>query len=256
MLSAKNHKIIAAIRDEERVYPASLTKLMTLYLTFEAIESGKLFPGKILTISARGEEVSNVNKVNTLHLKEGDKITVREAIRAIIVKSFNEAALTLAEEVSGDEWHFVRKMNEAARKLKMTNTSFRNSTGLHEEGQYTTVYDLARLTFAIREKFPGYYRLFALKEFEFNGVKYETHNNVLLDYNGAEGLKTGFTNASGYNLISAAYNKNSQQRIISIVVGCPSAQLRNDFVKSFFDEGFKKIAMSYEGRTALQLSSY
>ncbi len=114
-----------------------------------------------------------LNKINTLKLKQGDKITVKQAIGAVIVKSFNEAAVTLAEGVAGDEWEFARKMNEKARELKMLNTSFRNASGLHEEGQYTTSYDLARLVKAIKQDFPEYYKLFSLKEFTYKNKKYD-----------------------------------------------------------------------------------
>jgi D-alanyl-D-alanine carboxypeptidase len=221
VIDEKNGEILFEKRSDNSVYPASLVKLMTLYLTFEAIEKNHLKPEQVLTISPRGEEISKVNKVNTLNLKEGDKITVREAIQAIIVKSFNEAAVTLGEAISGSEWDFIRKMNEKARELGMINSSFSNASGLHFEGQYTTSYDLARLTMAIKRDFPAYYHLFALKEFRYNGTKYETHNHVLVDYKGAEGLKTGFTNASGFNLISAA--KKDGKRVISILVGCSTS---------------------------------
>jgi len=236
LFDEKTGQVISETRSDKVSYPASLVKLMTLYLTFEAIEKGKLKPDQILHISARGDEISKVNKINRLAIKEGDEITVREAIRAVIVKSFNEAAITLAEAVAGNEWDFVRQMNEKARELGMDNTSFRNASGLHEEGQYTTSYDLARLVISMRKKFPGYYHLFALKDFSYHGTKYETHNHVLVDYKGAEGLKTGFTNAAGFNLVSAA-NKN-EQRIISVLLGCASAEKRDKFTKNLLDEGF------------------
>lgn len=231
--------ILSETRSEKITYPASLTKLMTLYLTFEAIEAKKIKPSQIVEVSGRGEEIANVNRVTTLHLKEGDKISIRDAIRGTIVKSFNETAVTLAESVADNEWNFVRLMNKKARELGMFNTSFRNSTGLHEEGQYTTTYDLARLILALRRDFPGYYPLFSLKEFEFNGVKYETHNHVLLDYAGAEGMKTGFTNAAGFNLISSA--TKSKSRVISILLGCASSQSRDIFTKELLDKSFSDL---------------
>lgn len=240
----KTGNIISENRSDRFAYPASLVKVMTLYLTFEAIEHGKLKPEQILKISQRGEEISKVNKVNRLAVKEGDEITVREAIRAVIVKSFNEAAITLAEAVSGDEWEFVRKMNEKASELGMINTSFRNASGLHEEGQYTTSYDLARLVISMQKKFPGYYHLFAAKEFEYRGIKYETHNHVLVDYKGAEGMKTGFTTAAGFNLISAA--KKGDHRVISILLGCATAARRDDFTKELLNKAFAKLEDKHE----------
>lgn len=233
-------------RAESFSYPASLVKLMTLYLTFEAIEKHKLSPEQILTISEYGQEISHVNKINSLFLKEGDKISTEEAVQGVIVKSFNEAAVALAEAVANNEWEFVQMMNKKALELGMINSSFRNSSGLHEEGQYSTSYDLALLSQAIKRDFPGYYYLFALKEFTFAGAKYQTHNHVLLDYEGSEGLKTGFTKAAGFNLIAAAKKKNS--RVISVLLGCSSHQKRDEFTKSLLDESFAKIAKSQDSK--------
>ncbi len=236
----KGDKVLLQKRADSIVYPASLVKVMTLYLTFEAIENHKISADSVLKVSARGEEISRVNKSNTLRLKEGDKITVRDAIRGVIVKSFNEAAVTLAEGVAGDEWNFVRLMNKKAAELGMVNSSFRNSSGLHEEGQYSTAYDLARLTKAIKHDFPEYYHLFALKEFTYKGTKYETHNHVLKEYEGAEGLKTGFTNASGFNLISAATKDGN--RVISVLLGCETSSRRDVFTKEILNISFAKLA--------------
>lgn len=252
VLAGKNGDVLFEERSEKVVYPASLVKMMTLYLTFEAIENHKLSPEQVLTVSAHGEEISKVNKVNTMFLKEGDKITVREAIQAVIVKSFNEAAVTLGEAISGSEWEFARKMNQKAEKLGMNNTSFRNASGLHEEGQYTTSYDLARLVFAMNRDFPGYYHLFSLKEFTYHGTKYETHNHVLVDYQGAEGMKTGFTNASGFNLISAA--KKNDQRVISVLLGCESYQKRDNFTKTLLDDAFKRLSEDQKTQIEVKLT--
>ncbi|NBV05802.1 MAG: D-alanyl-D-alanine carboxypeptidase [Proteobacteria bacterium] len=239
VIEEKTGAILYEKRSDKFSYPASLVKLMTLYLTFEALENKRLELNQVLTVSDRGEEIAKVNIVNTSRLKAGDKITVEQAIKAVIVKSFNEAAVTLSEAVASSEWEFVRKMNNKAEKLGMFNTSFRNVTGLHEEGQYTNSYDLARLALAIKKDFPQYYHFFALKKFTMNGQKYETHNYVLLDYKGAEGMKTGFTNASGFNLVSAA--KKEEDRIISIVLGCSTAKSRDQLTKNLLDICFKKL---------------
>lgn len=235
----KTGVILSETRPDKSAYPASLVKVMTLYLTFEAIEKGKLSANQSLTVSAYGAEIAAVNKVNSLKLKEGDKITVREAIQAVIVKSFNEAAVTLSEAVAGDEWEFVRLMNQKAEKLGMNDSSFRNASGLHAEGQYTTSYDLARLVMALKRDFPGYYHLFSLKEFSYRGEKYKTHNHVLLNYKGAQGLKTGFTNASGFNLISVAQKKDIY--VVSILTGCSTYQKRDNLTKKLLDDGFLKV---------------
>jgi D-alanyl-D-alanine carboxypeptidase len=232
--------ILSQTRSDEIAYPASLVKLMTIYLTFDALEKHKINASDSLTISERGEEIGSVNKNNSLHLKKGDKITVHEAILAVIVKSFNEAAVTLAEAVSGDEWSFVREMNAQAQKLGMINTSFRNASGLHEEGQYTTSYDLARLAIAIKRDFPEYYHIFSSKKFTYHGTVYETHNHVLVDYKGAEGMKTGFTNASGFNLITSA--KKGDKRIVSVLLGCASYQKRDQLTKDLLNEAFDDLS--------------
>ncbi len=249
----KTGNILSEKRSDALAYPASLVKMMTIYLTFEALENHKITLDKILTVSQRGEEIAKVNSVNTLGLKEGDKITVREAIEAAIVKSFNEAAVTLAEAVAGSEWDFANKMNEKAENLGMINTSFRNASGLHDEGQYTTSYDLARLAKAIKKDFPQHYLFFAMKNFTYHGIKYKTHNHVLLDYKGAEGMKTGFTNASGFNLISAAKKNNT--RIISVLLGCSTYQRRDQLTKKLLDAGFEKLEKNQTERTEIKITN-
>lgn len=235
-----NGEILHSERSRQISYPASLVKLMTAYLTFEALENKQITPNQKITISGRGEEISKVNKINTLHVVEGDQITVRQAIRGTIVKSFNEAAVTLGEAIAGNEWNFARLMNKKAKELGMINTSYRNASGLHAEGQYTTTYDLARLAIALRKDFPQYYHIFSQKEFTFNKRRYKTHNHVLVDYKGAEGMKTGFTNASGFNLVAAA--KKDGSRIISVLLGCESYKKRDDYTKDLLDEAFLEKA--------------
>ena len=235
----KNRSILLQKNANEKIYPASLVKLMTLYLTFEALENKKISLNTSIKISQRAEEISRVNKVNTLHLRQGQTITVREAILAIVVRSFNEAAIGLAEIISNDEWQFVKKMNNKALDLGMYNSSFRNASGLHDFSQYTTALDLARLAISIKKDFPDYYHLFSLKHFKFHREKYKTHNHILDEYRGAEGLKTGFTNASGFNLIASA--KKGNIRIISVLIGCPSSQKRENLTKQLLNEAFKKI---------------
>jgi D-alanyl-D-alanine carboxypeptidase len=235
----KNRSILLQKNANEKIYPASLVKLMTLYLTFEALENKKISLNTSIKISQRAEEISRVNKVNTLHLRQGQTITVREAILAIVVRSFNEAAIGLAEIISNDEWQFVKKMNNKALDLGMYNSSFRNASGLHDFSQYTTALDLARLAISIKKDFPDYYHLFSLKHFKFHREKYKTHNHILDEYRGAEGLKTGFTNASGFNLIASA--KKGNIRVISVLIGCPSSQKRENLTKQLLNEAFKKI---------------
>jgi D-alanyl-D-alanine carboxypeptidase len=248
----KTGNILSQTRSDEAFYPASLVKVMTLYLTFEALKNHKITFNQNLTVSERGAEISRVNKYNTLHLKAGDQLSVSEAIQAVIVKSFNEAAIALAEAVAGNEWNFVIEMNKKALDLGMINTSFRNASGLHEEEQYTTSYDLARLTRAIKEDFPQYYHFFAQKEFKYHGIKYKTHNHLLLEYKGTQGMKTGFTKASGFNLITLA--KRRDKTVISVLLGCSSDKKRDKFTKYLLNEAFRKLQKKQKSQIAVKLS--
>jgi len=247
-----SRKIIFENNSQKLIYPASLVKLMTVYLTFEALQNNKLNLNQEIIFSSRAQEVSRVNKVNTLEVKEGDKISVEKAIQALIVKSYNEASIALAEAIADNEWNFVKKMNMKALELGMINTSFRNASGLHEEGQYSTASDLARLAIHLKKNFPQFYYFFAMKEFIYNSKTIKTHNTILREYDGAEGMKTGYTKASGYNLVSSAKNQN--KRIFSVVTGCSSSKKRDELTKfildlSFFEEPednnfyFKKISL-------------
>ena len=235
-IEEESHKILFENNSQKLIYPASLVKMMTTYLTFEALHKNQLTLHKELTFSSRAQEVSKVNKVNTLGVKEGNKITIEKALQALIVKSYNEASIVLAEAISDNEWSFVRQMNKKALELGMINTSFRNASGLHEEGQYTTASDLARLAIHLKKDFPQFYYFFAIKEFVYNNKIIKTHNRVLTEYEGAEGMKTGYTNASGYNLVSSA--KNNNKRIFSVVTGCQSSRKRDNLSKFLLDLSF------------------
>ena len=231
-----SHQILFENNSQKLIYPASLVKLMTAYLTFEALQKNQLNLHKELTFSSRAQEISRINKVNTLGIKEGDKISVEKALQALIIKSFNEASIVLAEAIADNEWNFARQMNKKALELGMINTSFRNASGLHEEGQYTTASDLARLAIHLKKDFPQFYYFFAMKEFVYNGKIIKTHNRFLIEYDGAEGMKTGYTNVSGYNLVSSA--KNAQKRIFAVVTGCSSSRKRDDLSKFLLDLSF------------------
>lgn len=236
VVEEESHKILFETNSQKLIYPASLVKMMTAYLTFEALEKNQLTLERELTFSARAQEISRINKVNTLGIKEGDKISVLKAIQTLIIKSYNESAIVLAEAVANNEWSFVSKMNKKALELGMINTSFRNASGLHEEGQYTTASDLARLALHLKKDFPQFYNFFSMKEFSYKNRIIKSHNRILNEYEGAEGMKTGYTNASGYNLVSSA--KNNNKRIFSVVTGCASSRYRDDLSKFLLDLSF------------------
>jgi D-alanyl-D-alanine carboxypeptidase len=223
----------------KKIYPASLVKIMTAFLVFEAIEENKISLDQVLTISPRSNFTSYINKVTTLHLKIGDQITVKDALYGMIIMSFNGAAVALAEEIAGSEWKFSHMMNKKAMEIGMYNSNFRNASGLHDKNQYTTAYDLKKLIIAIKNKFPQYYYIFGLKEIEIFDQKYNSHNDVLMTYDGAEGMKTGFTSISGFNLISSAYKQD--HRIFSILLSCESSDIRNKVTKNMLDMAFAKL---------------
>jgi len=237
VFNLQNGNVIFETEADKIIYPASLTKLMTLYLVFEALKENKLHLKDHLFATERAVSISRVNKINTLNLSVGDNISVELAIKGLIVKSFNELAVMFAEKISGDEWQFVRYMNLKAKELEMSSSNFRNSSGLHNQGQFSTSEDLAKLVLALKKDFPEYYHFFALKEFTYKNIKYATHNNILLKYKGVDGMKTGFTKAVGFNLITSAQQKN--KRIISILIGCESIQKRDDLTKQLLDLSFK-----------------
>lgn len=235
-IEEESNKILFETNSQKIIYPASLVKMMTAYLTFEALEKNQLTLEQELTFSARAQEISRINKINTLGIKEGNKISVEKSLQALIIKSYNESAIVLAEAVADNEWDFVKKMNKKALELGMINTSFRNASGLHEEGQYTTASDLARLALHLKKDFPQFYNFFSMKEFSYKNKIFKSHNRILNEYEGAEGMKTGYTNASGYNLVSSA--KNNNKRIFSVVTGCTSSRYRDDLSKFLLDLSF------------------
>ncbi|MBQ3695522.1 MAG: D-alanyl-D-alanine carboxypeptidase [Alphaproteobacteria bacterium] len=215
--------------------PASLTKVMTLYLTFSALDKGWLKMDSKLPIStwAASQEPSN------LDLVAGDTITVREAILALIVKSANDVAVVLAEALAPSEQYFAEMMTQAAAQLGMSQTVFKNASGLYHPEQLTSAQDMAILTLATIKNFPHYYPLFATQSFTYRGREYRTHNHVLTDYKGAEGFKTGYISAVGYNIISTATQRN--RRLVGVVIGDQSVKERDNYVKALLDDGFNKV---------------
>lgn len=235
VLNPNTKKVFFEKRADQLRYPASLTKLMTLYLTFEAIENDKLSMDTKLLVSKRAAAQWKFNA----DLKAGEYVTTEDAVLGIIVKSFNDMAVVLADAVGGNEWNFARMMTNKAQELEMYDTTFRNAAGFTDYQQQTTAYDIAKLAIALKKDFPQYYDLFATKKLIFRGKKYETHNHVLVDYKWAKGMKTGFTRASGYNLVSSA--KKDGEELISIIMHCSSIEGRDDYVISVFDDVFAKL---------------
>jgi len=228
-------KVLHAINPDTRNYPASLTKMMTLYLAFDALKAGRLSMNQKLAVSANAEKA----RPSKLGLKRGTTILAEDAILAIVTKSANDAAIVLAEALAGSEKKFSRQMTHRARQIGMKRTTFRNASGLPNRRQFSTARDMAILARRLMEDFPKRYHLFATKGFEFNGRTFSNHNELLETYPGTDGLKTGYTRASGYNLAASA--KRNNRRVIGVIFGGKSAKRRNRKMHSLLDRGFAKM---------------
>ena len=225
-------QILSQSNADVLTYPASLTKMMTLYLTFEALQKGKITLGQALPVSANAAS----QPPTKLGLYPGETITVSLLIRGMIIKSANDAAMVMGEALGGSVEGFAQKMNAKAQALGMTRTLFRNPNGLPDPNQHTTARDLSRLAAALYRDFPQYYPLFSETRFTFHGRIYLTHNRFVLNYPGADGLKTGYIRASGFNLAASA--SRNGRRVIGVVLGGRSPSLRDAQMWSLFDQGF------------------
>lgn len=216
-------------------YPASLTKLMTLYLTFEALKSGRLRYNTMLHVSAHAASQAPTK----LGLPAGSTIPLYDAMMAVIIKSANDMAVVLAEAQAPSESQFAVKMTQKARSLGMGHTIFRNASGLPDFQQKTTAYDLARLAMALHRDFPEYYPLFSRTSHRYKNIVVGTHNRVLVSYRGADGLKTGYINASGFNLVTSA--ERNGKRLIGVVMGGRTARGRDAHMMSLLDRAFASL---------------
>lgn len=235
VIDADTGQVLHEVNADTRNYPASLTKMMTLYLTFEALEKGKLKIDQKLPVSRRAEGISP----SKLGLKRGQSITVQEVILALVTKSANDAAVVIAEYLGGTEAKFAKIMTTKARAIGMGNTTFRNASGLPNRRQLSTARDMARLSQALLEDFPAYYSLFSTQQFSYGGRKHKNHNKLLVSYEGTDGIKTGYTRASGFNL--AASVKRNNRRLIAVVFGGKSSRSRNSHIVKLLDRGFRQI---------------
>jgi D-alanyl-D-alanine carboxypeptidase len=228
--------ILSEANADELNHPASLTKMMTLYLAFEAMQKGRLHWDQRLPVSAWASE-----KMPTkLGLRPGDTVSVRDCVLGMIVLSANDAATVMGETLGGTEQGFARIMTAKARELGMTSTVFKNAAGLPDEEQVTTARDLVKLAMALYEKFPEQYHYFSTREFEFRGRTIHGHNHLMYRYPGMDGLKTGFTDASGFNLASSA--ARGDRRLFGVVMGGTSGGARDQQMADLLDEGFARGA--------------
>lgn len=226
-------EVLQAANSNTSTYPASLTKMMTLYLLFEAMQDGRVKPTDTITFSkyAAGRAATNLN------VRGGDRISVETAILALVVRSANDAATAVAEHLGGTEAGFAKLMTNKAQMLGMTRTTFRNAHGLPDSKQRTTARDMATLSIALIRDFPQYYGYFKRTSFKYRGVTYSGHNKLLKSFKGYDGIKTGYIRASGFNLASSAVRDG--RRLVVVVLGGTSPSVRDRKVADLLTKGFK-----------------
>ena len=242
-------EVLRSRNADTRNYPASLTKIMTLYMTFQALDEGRLKMSTPLKVSKRaaGQPPSK------LGLKRGETITVKQAILALVTKSANDVATVMAEAIGGTEWEFAQAMTRTARSLGMKNTTFRNASGLPNRRQLSTARDMGKLAIALIRNFPQHYHFFSAESFRFRGKRYGNHNNLLGTYRGVDGVKTGYIRASGFNLVASA--ERGGRRVIAVVFGGKTAKRRDRHMANLLDKGFVRIAARDKERGGVRVAS-
>jgi D-alanyl-D-alanine carboxypeptidase len=235
LLDADTGQVLSEQNADILTYPASLTKMMTLYLTFEALNQRRARIDQLFTVSAEAASRSP----SKLGLMPGEAISVRDLILGLITRSANDAASVIAENLAGSEANFARYMTWKARQLGMQHSWYQNASGLPDPSQRTTARDVARLALALYHDFPREYRYFSTQEFFFRGDQIHTHNHLLEWYPGADGIKTGFVNASGFNIATSAVRNG--RRLIGVIMGGRSAHSRDVQMASLLDQGFAAL---------------
>ncbi len=236
VIDADSNAVLQADNPDARNYPASLTKMMTLYLTFEALDRRRLTLDQDITVSQHAANQAP----SKLGLSPGETIKVEDAILAVVTKSANDIAVTLAEALGGSEAAFAVLMTQKAHALGMSRTNFHNASGLPDELQRSTPRDMATLGLALVKDWPQYYRYFSRTSFNYNGNSIANHNHLMSRYQGMDGIKTGFINKSGFNLVASAVRNG--HRLVGVVFGGASARTRDNYMASLLDAAFRRIA--------------
>lgn len=232
VVNATDGTVHHAVNADTRNFPASLTKMMTLYLLFDAVDKGTYTMETRIPITARAAR----QPASRLGLKAGNSISVEQAIRALVIKSANDVASAVSEALGGSERKFALLMTAEARKIGMTRTTFRNASGLPHRGQMSTARDMTVLARTLLTKFPHHYHYFSERSFKYGGRTYRTHNNVLKQYTGADGFKTGYIRASGFNLVSSATRNG--HRLIGVIFGGNTPKGRDRHMMKLLDRAF------------------
>lgn len=235
VIEASTGYVISEKNPDKKLFPASLTKMMTLYLAFEAMAEGRLNKNEYIPVSKRAA----AQEPSSLGLKPGDAIRVENVILGIATKSANDCAVALAEAIGGSEDRFARAMTAKARALGMNSTRFVNASGLHNPAQFTSARDMAALSRALIRDYPAYYHYFSTNAFTYEGRTYLNHNRLMSTYPGMDGLKTGYVYASGFNLAASAVQDGT--RLIGVVFGGKTARSRNQAMARLLDDSFARI---------------
>jgi len=241
VVDIESGEVLHAANADETRYPASLTKMMTLYMLFEQLERGELRLDSPLQVSSYAAS----RQASKLYVKAGSTLPVETAIQALVIRSANDVAVVVAEALGGSEANFGRMMTDKARQLGMPRTTFRNPHGLPDAGQTTTARDMATLSIRLMQDFPQYYHYFSQTRFTWNGNTITGHNRLLGSYPGADGMKTGFIRASGFNVATSAVRDG--RRLVSVVMGGFTAASRDTHMADLLDRGFVRASLYGRG---------
>jgi len=233
MIDSKTGRELASLKPDTPVPPASLTKLMTAYVVFNAIKDNQIRLDEEVTISEKAWRTPG----SRMFIEVGKRVSVQELLLGMIVQSGNDASVALAEYVAGSESVFADLMNQYASSIGMHSSHFVNATGLPDDNHYSTARDLSTLASAIIEEFPNYYRWYSVREFTFNDIKQPNRNNLLWRDDSVDGMKTGHTDAAGYCLVASA--RRGDMRLISVVLGTSSVKARTDGSQALINYGFR-----------------
>ena len=235
VVNFETNEVLFEKNADTKNYPASLTKIMTLYIVFDYIKKGKLNYDDNMVVSSTAASRSP----SKLYLEQGSTINVRDAINALIIKSANDVATVVSEKISGSEKEFAKLMTKYARDIGMNSTTFKNASGLPNRGQLTTARDIYKLSYALITNFPDEYKLFSQTSFKWKNKVYKTHNKLMLKYDGADGIKTGYIKASGFQLAFSAVRDG--KRVIGVYFGGDTGKQRNDRLEFYMNRAFSNL---------------
>jgi len=247
LMNYNTGKVLAENNADVKLAPASLTKIMSVYVVFREISNGHLHLDDLVAISQKAWETPG----SRMFIEVGNQVKVEDLLKGVIIQSGNDASVALAEHIAGDETTFADMMNQHAERLGMKNSHFEDSNGLPIDNHYTTARDLAILTQALIKEFPDYYRWFSQKEFTFNNIVQHNRNQLLSRDETVDGVKTGFTDAAGYCLVASALRND--MRLISVVMGASSPNARANENQNLLNYGFRffEAHKLYQGKTSL-----